>query len=54
MPGGPASASFSLPADVWGLGYNEVRADSKLKVSYAGRSVWSGFILPRGVNYQGE
>ena len=22
MPGGPASASFTLPADVWGLGYN--------------------------------
>jgi len=54
MPGGPGSASFSLPADVWGLGYNEVRADSKLKISYAGKTPWSGFILPRGVNYQGE
>lgn len=53
-PGGPASCSFSLPADVWGLGYNEVRADSQLRVSYAGRGVWSGFVLPRGINYQGE
>jgi hypothetical protein len=53
-PGGAASASFTLPADVWGLGYNEVSADSRLKVSYAGRTVWDGYVLPRGVNYQGE
>lgn len=53
-PGGAASASFTLPADVWGLGYNQVRSDSRLKISYAGRTVWDGYVLPRGVNYVGE
>lgn len=50
-PGGAASCSFTLPADVWGIGYNELKADSRLIVRYAGRVVWDGFILPRGVAY---
>jgi len=52
-PGGAASASFTVPADVWSLGYNELRPDERLVIRYAGTVVWDGYVLPRGVNYQG-
>jgi hypothetical protein len=53
-PGGAASCSFTIPGDVAALGYNELRPDSRLKVVYADEVAWDGFILPRGVSYQGE
>jgi hypothetical protein len=53
-PGGAAACSFTLPADIWALGYNEVSPDSRLVVRYDGVVVWDGIILPRGMTYQGE
>lgn len=53
-PGGAASCSFMVPADVWGIGYNEVRADEQVIVSYAGHTVWDGVVLPRGLAYAGD
>lgn len=53
-PGGAASCSFSVSADVWGRGYNELQPDERLIVRYAGTVVWDGYILPRKTTYQGE
>ena len=53
-PGGPASASCTIPGDVWGIGYNELRPDMRLIVYYAGEWCWSGFILPRPTEYEGQ
>ena len=53
-PGGAASCSFTIPGDIADLGYNELQPDMRLKVCYADEVCWDGFILPRGVNYQGE
>lgn len=53
-PGGPSSCSFTVSADVWGVGLNELRPDQHIVVRYAGIRVWSGFALPRSITYQGE
>jgi hypothetical protein len=53
-PGGPASCTFTVPADVSGRGYNELQPDEEVVVRYAGEIVWSGYVLPRAVQYQGE
>ena len=53
-PGGPASCSFSAPADLIGLGYNELQTDEQIVVRYAGQLAWSGYVLPRGRSYGGE
>lgn len=52
-PGGAASCSFTISADVEGLGYNELQPDQLLAVRYEGELVWDGYILPRGINYRG-
>jgi len=53
-PGGPGSCSFTVPADVWSHGYNELQPDQRIVVRYAGEVVWGkGYILPRGIDYQG-
>ena len=53
-PGGPASCSFSVPADLGGVGYNELQPDEELIVRYAGELAWSGYVLPRGLSYRGN
>jgi hypothetical protein len=52
-PGGYASCSFSLMVDSWDVGYNELRTDARCRVSYGGVVVWVGFVLPRGLDYEG-
>jgi hypothetical protein len=53
-PGGAGACSFTLPADIWSLGYNEVRPDSRLVARYDGEVFWDGIILTRSVAYRGE
>ena len=51
--GGPASCSFTSPADIWGMGANELRPDMRVVVRYAGEVAFFGTILPRSTSYTG-
>ena len=53
-PGGTASISGTIPADIWARGYNEVQPDKRIVVRYDGEVAADGIIVPRGLSYQGE